>query len=340
MRRSFVSIVALGVLSLVGLVHCTAATARSGFADDKKSSTQETSPDDADDDDSGPAFDPSTGGGTPDDSVCTQDIDVVLVLDVSSSMGFVLDKLNKEIPGIVDAANALKAGAHFGFIGYADNGAFGLGGSDAGGRVHTKASTLQKAFSTMKSTYTAKNRNPGDGPTGPETQNPICEENALDSLHLAATEFPWRPSAARVIVIVTDDTFLEGGDNYGDKDGDGDTTDTSYPREGDYPAVHTLADTIKAVKDAKARVFSVTRLKAGSGGLLGGSKCGTGRRHAGNEDSITYGWSKPYAGADPIPTQTDGKNFDLDGIRSGAVSLSDTINGVVLETHCAGDPPK
>ena len=209
-------------------------------------------------------------------------------------------------------------------------------GDVAGGKVHTKADTLRAAFTNAKATYTTPNRNPGDGPSGPTTQNPICEEDALDALHDTATVFPWRTSAARVAIVVTDDTFLEKSDNYGDRDGDGKTDKTSYPREGDYPARFTLDETITALKAQAVRVFSFSKLTAPS--FLDLTKCGTGRRHS-SDEAVTYGWSKPYAGKAPIPDQTGGKNFDLDAIRDGKLSLATTINEVVLQSHCAG-PPK
>ena len=336
--RSLRSLLALGLISLVGLVHCSTAQTRSGFAAEKPkpaTATDDTEPtdDNSDDDDGLDGFGTDTTPQAPaNPAVCTQDIDVVLVLDVSSSMGFVLTKLGAEIDGIVSAANKLKAGAHFGIVGFSDNAAFGLAGSDADGKVHTKASTLKKDFTTFKSVYMNHDRNPGDGPNGPEQQNPICEENSLDALHMAASEFPWRPGAAHVIILATDDTFLEFPDNYGDRDGDGKEDKTNFPREGDYPAKWTVANTVQAVKDAKARVFTATRSS--------GSSCGTGRRHTGDSGSIAYGWSKPYNDQDPIPEQTDGKNFDLAQIQSNKLDLADMINGVVLETHCKGDPPK
>lgn len=337
-RRSVRSLFALGLISLVGLVHCSSAAPRSGFEEEDKPATTVQPTDPGDDDDSA-GFDGNSEPPPPaDESVCTQDIDVVLVLDVSSSMGFVLTKLGSGIDGIVDAANQLKAGAHFGLVAFSDNAAFGLGGSDAQGKVHTKASSLKKAFSDFKSTYMDNDRNPGDGKSGPIRQNPLCEENSLDALHMAAAEFPWRDKAARIIILATDDTFLVAPDNYGDRDGDGKTDKKDYPREGDYPAVHTVKDTVQAVKDAKARVFTITRLKPP--GLLDAGKCGTGRRHSGDNASIAYGWSQPYDGEDPIPDQTDGKNFDLAEVQSNKLDLADAINGIVLETHCAGDPPK
>ncbi len=265
--------------------------------------------------------------------VCTEDIDVVLVLDVSSSMGFALDDLDAEIEKVVTASNALKAGAHFGLLLFVDNVALVTTGDLEGGKVHTKASSLRAAFTSAKSTYTTPNRNPGDGPTGPTTQNPICEEDALDALNDAATLFPWRTNAAHVAILVTDDTFLEKGDNYGDRDGDGQTNKTDFPKEGNYPARFTMDETVAALTAKKVKVFSFTKLKAP--GILDFDKCGTGRRHP-TADSVTFGWSKPYKTKAPIPNATGGKNFDLDLVKNNQISLADTINEVVLETHCGG----
>jgi hypothetical protein len=282
----------------------------------------------------GSFVDAATGDTGP--AVCTEDIDVVLVLDVSSSMDFVLDKLDAEIAKVVTASNKLKNGAHFGLVLFVDNVAIDTTGSESGGKVHTTANTLQAAFQYAKQTYTFPNRNPGDGPSGPDTQNPICEEDSLDALHDAATDFPWRQNAAHIVIVVTDDTFLESTDNYGDRDGDGKEDKTNFPREGNYPARFTLDETVSELKKDEIRVFSFTKLKPP--GLFDFTKCGTGRRHS-TDDCVTYGWTKPYNGKTPIPVSTGGKNFDLDAVRSGTVSLADTINEVVLESHCAG-PPK
>jgi hypothetical protein len=268
--------------------------------------------------------DPEDGGPKP----CTEDIDVVLVLDVSSSMGFVLDKLDAEIDKVVAASNALKSGAHFGLMLFVDNVRLDTTGDLDGGKVHSSAVSLKKAFRNAKTTYTSPNRNPGDGPSGPTTQNPICEENALDALHDTATLFPWRTNAAHVAIVATDDTFLEKSDNYGDRDGDGKTNRTDYPREGDYPARFDVKETVAALKAASVRVFSFTGSTTPS--------CGTGRRFAGKNDAYTYGWSKPYKSEAPIPNQTGGKNFKLEAVQSGSLSLANTINEVVLQSRCAG----
>lgn len=323
--------IALGLTSLL-VLHC-GSSSREGFdgaPEPADTSASPTTPPPS----SSPFATDAGVASAPDASACTEDIDVVLALDVSSSMAFVLDKLDGEIDKVVTASNALKAGAHFGLVTFVDNTLLDATGDAEGGKVHTGARTLRTAFANAKKVYTEPNRNPGDGPNGPTMQNPICEEDALDALHDAAAIFPWRASAARIVIVVTDDTFLEKPDNYGDRDGDGKTNRTDFPREGDYPAHFTVDETVAALKDAKARVFSFTRVKAP--GLLDVS-CGTGRRHSSNA-SVTYGWSKPYAGKAPIPVATGGKNFDLDEVRTGTRSLADTINEVVLETHCAGAP--
>jgi hypothetical protein len=283
-----------------------------------------TSPTDDARPDGGIASDDPDGGV----AVCTDAIDVVFVLDVSSSMDFVLADLAADIGGVVDAANALAPDAHFGLVSFADNAALDLGGALEGGAVHTAAATLTASFGEVRRTYTDHDRNPGDGPDGPTVQNPICEENAPDALHLAASAFPWRAHATRVVIVATDDTFLESPDNYGDRDHDGDTTSTDYPREGDYPALHGVADTTAALREREIRVFAFARTSPP--GLL--ERCGTDRRLAWSQ--IGAGWSAPYGTSEPFPAATDGGSFDLAQVQAGSLSLAATINQVVVESHC------
>jgi len=267
-------------------------------------------------------------------NVCTDSIDVVFVLDVSSSMGFVLDKLSNEIDGVVNAATKLTqdSGAnppHFGLVPFVDNHVIDLGGAENDGAVHLDGNSLRNAFQFHRNTFTTPNRNPGDGPNGLTMQNPICEENALDALHATALDFPWRPNATRIIILASDDTFLERPDNYGDRDNDGLTDKTDYPREGNYPALWTVPETVEALKTAKVRLFAFTARGDAA------QQCGTGRRLL--WEARAAGWSAPYFSNPPLPDSTDGANFDLELVRSGSMSLSDTINDVVLNSYC--NPP-
>ena len=268
------------------------------------------------------------GGGGGDAGECHDVIDVVFVLDTSSSMDFVLDQLNTGIEQVVTASNNLAADAHFGLIVFQDNDFLDNTGPLDAGQVHTAAATLQARFTYYKNNFTATNRNPGDGINGLTDQNPICEENSLDALYDAAAKFPWRQNATRVVILVTDDTFLEKPDNYGDRDGDGLENKTDYPREGNYPAAHTVAETVALLRQNKTRVFTFTRLVPP--GIL--ERCGTGRRLPWS--AITDGWTTNYGSNAPIPMQTDGKNFDLAKVEDGSLMLSATINEVVLDSYC------
>ena len=273
----------------------------------------------------------SDSGPVVDAAPCNDVVDLVFVLDTSSSMGFVLQQLEQQIADVVTASNALAPDAHFGLIVFQDNHKLDPTGPLGGGVIHTAAASMQAAFANYRTNYTNNNRNPGDGISGPTTQNPICEENSLDALYAAANDFPWRANATRVVILVTDDTFLEKPDNYGDRDGDGLTDKTDYPKEGPYPALRDLGETVTALKTARARVFSFSRITQPN--IL--ERCGTGRRLP--WAAITDGWSTPYKGQAAIPVQTDGKNFDLDQVKSGSLSLKATVNQVVLDSYC--NPP-
>ncbi|HEY5925066.1 MAG TPA: vWA domain-containing protein [Kofleriaceae bacterium] len=268
----------------------------------------------------------SGDGKTSDAGQCEEVVDVVFVLDTSSSMDFVLTKLEQQIAQVVTASNMVAADAHFGLIVFQDN--HFLDNTGQNGVVHTSAMSLQTAFRFYRDNFTANNRNPGDGLSGPTTQNPICEENSLDALYAAAKDFPWRDNATRVVILATDDTFLERPDNYGDRDGDGLTNKTDFPREGHYPAARTLSETTTALRDEKVRVFSFSR-KTPPGFL---ERCGTPRRFT--WEHITDGWTTTYKGQPPIPMQTDGGDYDLAQVQAGMLSLAETINEVVLDSHC------
>jgi len=276
--------------------------------------------------------DGDAAGPNGDGAVCEDVIDVVFVLDTSSSMGFVLEQLEAQIAQVVTASNQLAPDSHFGLIVFQDNIWLDTTGPMANGNVHVSAATLQAAFRNYRLNYTANDRNPGDGPTGPTTQNPICEENSLDALYAAAADFPWRPNATRVVILATDDTFLEWPDNYGDRDADGDTTSTDFPREGNYPAARTFEETVATLRAARARVFAFNRLVPPS--IL--FRCGTGRRYG--WEHITDGWTSPYAANAPFPDQTDGGAFDLALVENNQLSLAATINEVVLDSFC--HPPE
>jgi len=60
-------------------------------------------------------------GRATDAEKCEDVIDVVFVLDTSSSMDFVLTKLEQQIEQVVTASNMVAADSHFGLIVFQDN---------------------------------------------------------------------------------------------------------------------------------------------------------------------------------------------------------------------------
>jgi hypothetical protein len=94
--------------------------------------------------------------------------------------------------------------------------------------------------------------------------------------------------------------------------------------------MQSVASAVAELQSRNIRVFSFSRLTPP--GPLDFTRCGTGRRLPWS--AISDGWSTPYAGHAPIPTQTAGANYDLDAVKNGALSLAATINEVVLDSNC------
>ena len=53
---------------------------------------------------------------------------------------------------------------------------------------------------------------------------------------------------------------------------------------------------------------------------------------------MSPGWFGPYLGKLSMGEATDGGVWDIDLVKSGAVSLAEGINGAVEESHCVPYP--
>ncbi len=227
-------------------------------------------------------------------NLCEQDIDIVFVMDVSTSMGPFLDTLATEL-FTVDQALAeldLPSPPHYGLVVFVDDIAL-LGA----GAPYADAAALRADFEQW-SDFTSSNQQVGGG-----NSNSTWPENSLDALHAAASGFQWRPvdSTLRIVIHTTDDTFWEGP-----------STQNGVSIE------HGYAQTVQALQDQQIRVFSFTAEVGGS------CEC----------DDVTAGWQAPYQGNPPIPQATDGGQFDIDGVLAGQLSLSEAINESVEGAVC------
>jgi hypothetical protein len=263
-------------------------------------STSGAGPDDAE---SSTGFVFDVGGGTtpttadPDTvgpDVCEQDIDVVFVMDVSTTMGPFLDTLADQML-VVDQAIAaldLPSPPQYGLVVFVDD--FALLGK---GQPYADAAALQADFQ-MWSDFTASNSQVSGTGT-----NSTWPENSLDALYAAATAYAWRPaeSTLRIVIHTTDDTFTEGPSSVNGID-----------VLRDYPSA------VEALQDQQIRVFSFTA-------DIGGN-C--------NCEDVSPGWSTPYQGQTPIPEATDGARFDIDQVLGGTLDLSEAINTSIEGAVC------
>ncbi len=234
--------------------------------------------------------DPETAGP----EVCEQDVDVVFVMDVSTTMGTFLGTLADEML-VVDQALAalnLPSEPHYGLVVFVDD--FAL---LSAGQPYADATALQADFQEWSAFTSSNSQVSGAG------SNSTWPENSLDALHVAATGFAWRPAETtlRIVIHTTDDTFSEA------------------PAVVDGVAVqHDYPQTVQALQDQQIRVFSFTA-------DIGGS-C--------NCEDVSGGWSAPYGGQTALPEATDGTRFDIDEVLAGTLSLSEAINTSIEGAVC------
>jgi hypothetical protein len=322
MARTRIGFVVLGVVacgdtrgsqdSVSATATVTASASASASAtegtDAGDAGTTSASADDGDDDDdadTGAKFDveiAGDGGIGPDtSSSCEQDIDIVFVMDVSTSMGPFLSTLADEILVVDEAIAALDLPnpPHYGLVVFVDDAAI----LNAAG-PYPDVATLRADFMEW-SAFTSTNYQVGGG-----NYNTTWPENSLDGLYLAAAGFQWRPQGdqtLRMIIHTTDDTFW-----------DGPTMQNGVAIE------HGYEEIVGALQDREIRMFTFA---AQIGGMC---EC----------EDVTPGWSTPYMGMPPIPESTDGDVFDLDLVLAGQLSLSAAINGAIEENMCEPYPPQ
>ncbi len=246
----------------------------------------------------GDATDP-TAGVTDGGSTCDQDVDIVFVMDVSTTMGPFLDQLATEIIVVDEALDALDLPSepHYGLVVFVDDAALLNAGAP-----YDSVATLQQDFQAWADFTSTNGQVSGGG------YNSTWPENSIDALYLAAAGFQWRPaeSTLRLVIHTTDDTFWDG------------------PTTADGVAIqHGYGETVAALQQREIRDFTFAA-------QIGGScEC----------EDVTPGWSSPYMGMAPVPEATGGLVYDLDLVLVGQVSLADALTDAVETTMCEPYPP-
>lgn len=280
-----------------GATSSMTASAGSSASSSAGATTGGGSNDPDDSDGGGIKLDVEAVGDLPFDA-CEQAVDVVFVMDVSTSMTFLFDALLADMADVDAALQSLDADPHYGLVVFVDDYAV-----VDGGVAFADIASLQAEFQTWKTFTTSFSEPQING-----GMNTTFPENSLDALWHAASSFQWRPaeSTLRLVIHATDDTFSEA------------------------PAVldgimveHTYAEAIEALQMQEVRV-------AAFAAQVGGSIF--------SPTNVEAGWFTDWAGEPSIPEATGGLVFLIDGIQTGSLSLGEAIVQTVEEVECTPYP--
>ncbi|HEY8377792.1 MAG TPA: vWA domain-containing protein [Nannocystis sp.] len=239
---------------------------------------------------------------TADGDRCKVNIDIVFVMDVSTSMAWILQKLADEILIVDQAAQMLdiETEVHYGLVVFVDDAKI-----INNGMPYADAAALQADFIEWSNFTQSNSQTSGQGFNGD------WPENTLDALYTAAFGFQWRPieSTLRMIIHTTDDTFGDKG-----------------AVQSGVTVQHSYDETVLALQERQIRVFAFA-----DNDKTGGPN---------NNQDVSMGFFTPYNGKTPIPEATDGGAFNLGDVYSGKLSLSAAINESVEASLCSVYIPK
>lgn len=230
--------------------------------------------------------------------MCDQNVDIVFVMDVSTTMGPFFDKLEDEI-SVVHAAlmqYELPSEPHYGLVVFVDD--FTLVNA---GVPYTDVDLLRQDFAEWNQ-FTASNQQTKGGGF-----NSTWTENSLDALYAAAAGFQWRPNAdtLRMIIHTTDDTFWNG------------------PVTADgVDILHNYPETVDLLQSKEIRMFTFAALIGGQDGAT----------------PVGEGFFSDFQGQPSIPAQTGGAAINIDEVLAGVQSLSTAINTAVEDSYCEPYP--
>ena len=211
-------------------------------------------------------------------------LDVVFVIDVSTSMDEAIGSLRSGIRDVWDAASRLSPDARFSLIVFVDD-ALAVDGCAPFASVEA----LSASFDRWQS-YCASNESPLS-----HAENFDFPENSLDALQLAANACTFRTGATRIVVHVTDDTFLEPPSRF----------------SGAIPAQYAFNEVSASYVTNELRLASFH-----------------------DEDRYPQGFSTPYNGAPGLVAATHGASFSLGAVVAGDLNMGVAIQGFIEAEYC------
>ena len=233
---------------------------------------------------------------------CAEPMDVVFVIDVSTSMADEVAGIREGIDSIWAATQSRSIDARFGLVVFVDDVA-----AVDGCAPFDSVSALQSELMSWQS-FTSSNGQPG----GSSSSNSDCAENSLDAIHTAATTCAWRPEATHLLIHVTDDTFAERPARL---------SDGFFG--GGIPVQRTYAETLEALVAREIRVGAFAAPGAGE-------HCG-----AGTSPDVGRGFHAPYMGMPSLPEATGGRAWSIRDVRAGTLDMAEAIIEFAQDEHCA-----
>jgi hypothetical protein len=171
-----------------------------------------------------------------------------------------------------------------------------------GGSPYDSAADMQAQFESWRAFCSTEAQPGGNG-----CRNMDCPENTLDALAAAAQQYAWREGALHIAIHVTDDTFKEAPGML------------CSPLSPTIPVQNTYAGVISLLVEKEIRV--------GAFAVRSSPACPFPADKA-------PGFFDPWNGQDPIPTATGSRVWDLHDVQNGVISLTEAIEGFVLEEWC------
>lgn len=242
-----------------------------------------------------------------DGGTCGRPLDIVLTVDVSTSMTGELAAIGDGISHLWDVAHEVSADPRISLVVFVDD-VLAVDGTppfaaDGGCMPFTNVEDLRTQLGAWQ-TFCASNQSPVS-----HLPNQDCAENSLDAI-VAATMCPLRDGSRRVLVHVTDDTFVERPAVLSGEWGGGVVVQFNY-----LEATTALVD-----RGFRVGVFGETGV---------GDDCGAGR-----SPDVGRGFSGPFGSMSSLPEVTNGRFWDLREVRAGRLDMASEIESWLRQIAC------
>lgn len=244
--------------------------------------------------------DASVDAGDVGELACSEPLDLVIVLDVSSSMTDDVARLRDLAGPLMESAREASTSAQVSLVVFVDDAE-----SVMDCAPFETADALAAELDQWR-VFTATNRSPVS-----DIENVDCVENSLDAISTAITGCEWR-DGARIVLHVTDDTFAE----------------RPAVLSGPFGPGVLVASTYLEVSDALARedITFVAVAANGAGASCGGPM---------TSPDVGRGFHTPFGTDVSLPTRTGGEAWDLRAVRDGSFDLAAAIDGLLSRRACA-----